>query len=128
VVAASPFLNLIANPSFESGTAGWTFYTNGNGSFSTVSPAPNGAQAARLNLTQLGNNTQLYQPGITLKPNTSYWLSFSANSKQGATFRFHSSNTNLPSPAMGCRIMYAILRRPGATARLSSLHLDLTKR
>lgn len=76
-------VNLIKNPGFESGTAPWIFYTNGKGSFTTVSPGYEGNRSARLAIVSAGNNTQLYQKDITLEPNTRYRLSFAANSTRG---------------------------------------------
>ncbi len=77
-------VNLIAgNPAFESGTVSWTFYTDGTGSFSAVSPGYEGTKAAKLNLTASGANIQLYQEGISLEPGANYRLSFAAYSSTG---------------------------------------------
>ncbi|HYN44826.1 MAG TPA: carbohydrate binding domain-containing protein [Candidatus Limnocylindrales bacterium] len=76
-------VNFIKNPGFESGTTPWIFYTNGKGSFTTVSPGYEGNKAARLTIVSAGNNTQLYQKDLTLEPNTRYRLSFAANSTRG---------------------------------------------
>ncbi|MFN0158701.1 MAG: immunoglobulin domain-containing protein [Bacteroidota bacterium] len=72
--------NLITNPSFESGTTGWTFFTNGTGSAAAVPPGTDGSNAARLTITTTGNNIQFYQSGMSMKANTSYTVSFSAYS------------------------------------------------
>ena len=82
--------NLILNYGFESGTAPWIFYTNGKGSFTTVSPGYEGNRSARLAIISAGNNTQLYQKDITLEPNTRYRLSFEAYSTSG-----HDLSVNL---------------------------------
>jgi Carbohydrate binding domain/Bacterial Ig-like domain (group 2)/Dockerin type I domain len=74
---------IIDNPGFESGTESWTFYTDGSGTFGTVSPGFNGTKAANLSMNSSGTNIQLYQTGITLEPNTSYRLSFAARSITG---------------------------------------------
>lgn len=76
-------VNLIKNTGFESGTTPWIFYTNGKGSFTTVSPGYEGNSAARLVIVSAGTNIQLYQKDITLEPNTRYRLSFAANSTRG---------------------------------------------
>ncbi|NJD51380.1 MAG: hypothetical protein FIB07_00760 [Candidatus Methanoperedens sp.] len=82
-VVSTSSINLVRNPGFESGTTSWLFYTSGNGTFSTISPGYNGTKAANLSLISGGSNIQLYQTGITLEPNTPYWLSFTAYSTTG---------------------------------------------
>ncbi|MFZ3382389.1 MAG: carbohydrate binding domain-containing protein [Candidatus Methanoperedens sp.] len=75
--------NLVNNPGFESGTTSWTFYTNGSGTFSALSPGYEGNNAGVLALNRIGSNIQLYQNGIVLEPDTNYRLSFSAYSSSG---------------------------------------------
>jgi hypothetical protein len=70
--------NALANGSFESGTTGWTFYTNGAGGIATISPGTQGASAARVSIATAGSNVQLYQYGFTLEPGTAYVLRFDA--------------------------------------------------
>ena len=77
--------NVLTNGSFESGTAGWVFYTNGSGSLATVAPGTDGALAARVMIATAGNNVQLYQYGISLEPNTQYVLRFDARSSVAKT-------------------------------------------
>ena len=74
--------NLIKNSDFESGKNSWTFYTNGNGKF-TVENAGYAGLSAKMAINDPGNNTQLYQTGIKLEPNTRYRLSFAARSTKG---------------------------------------------
>ena len=76
-------INLIKNPGFESGKTSWLFYTNGVGTFSVGPPAYAGINSARIALSTIGNNMQLYQPGVALEPNTRYQLSFAAYSTTG---------------------------------------------
>ena len=83
VSLASPSINLIGNPGFESGNALWSFYTSGTGNFGIASPGYEGSNSARLNLSSGGANIQLYQMGITLESNTSYRLSFAGYSTTG---------------------------------------------
>jgi hypothetical protein len=72
------------NPGFEDGAAGpWAFFTNTAGSFDLDRAGNGSPHAGHVTIAQAGSNVQLYQPGITLKPNTAYWLSFSAYSKTG---------------------------------------------
>jgi len=75
--------NLIQNPGFESGTSPWLFYTSETGDFSMASPGFEGSNAAKLALNSGSTNIQLYQKGVTLEPDTRYWLSFSAKSNTG---------------------------------------------
>lgn len=75
--------NSVNNPGFESGTRSWTFYTNGSGTFGALSPGYEGKNAGVLALNRIGSNTQLYQEGIVLEPDTNYRLSFSAYSSTG---------------------------------------------
>lgn len=81
--APAPVQTSIENPGFESGTTSWKFYTNGAGTFTTVSPGYEGSNTARLALSSGGSNIQLYQTGITMEPNTRYQLSFAAYSTTG---------------------------------------------
>jgi hypothetical protein len=75
--------NLLANPGFESGTTSWTFYTDGAGSFTSVSPGSEGSKAARIAITTAGANVQLYQNGRTLVNGGTYRITFSAYSSTG---------------------------------------------
>ena len=75
--------NVLSNAGFENGTSSWTFYTNGNGGFTTVSPGYEGSKAGRVTVTTTGTNTQLYQQGIRLQPYTEYELTFAARSSSG---------------------------------------------
>ena len=86
-VSTVPSINLIRNPGFESGKVSWTFYTNGLGTFSAGPPAYAGNNSAKIALTTVGTNMQLYQSGIPLEPNTSYELSFAAYSNTGHDVR-----------------------------------------
>ena len=78
-----PGNNVLNNGDFENGSAGWTFYTNGAGSFSAAGPAYGGSLAGKIAVVQTGNNVQLYQSGIALQPSTVYRLSFVAYSNTG---------------------------------------------
>jgi hypothetical protein len=75
--------NLLVNPDFESGTAGWNFSTNGTASWTANGVPWSGSRAADVNVANPGSNTQLFQNGITLEPNTAYRLEFSAYSNNG---------------------------------------------
>jgi hypothetical protein len=75
--------NIVLNPGFESGTAPWSFFTNGVGTFTTVSPGAVGAKAAKVALTTAGDNTQLSQWNLHLEANKAYRLRFRAYSNTG---------------------------------------------
>jgi hypothetical protein len=85
----TPSANLLINPGFESGTSSWTFYTNGTGSYTAISPGYELVKAAKISLNTLGTNMQLYQSGIYLEPNASYRLTFSAYSSTGHDFKIN---------------------------------------
>ena len=80
-------INLINNPGFESGRKSWIFYTNGTGRFDIISPGFEGNNASEVTIMRRGSNMQLYQKGLTLKPNTHYRLSFAAKSSSGHDVR-----------------------------------------
>ncbi len=75
--------NLVQNSGFESGSANWYFWTNGTGSFSTVSPGAIGTKAGKVTVTTLGSSVQLKQSGISLVSGSQYSLSFRAKSSSG---------------------------------------------
>ena len=75
--------NVLVNPGFESGTSPWNFYTNGEGSFTTVSPGSGSTKAAMIAITAPGTNVQLYQRNVPLVAGSSYRLSFDAYSNSG---------------------------------------------
>jgi hypothetical protein len=85
----TPSANLLTNPGFESGTSSWTFFTDGIGSFATISPGYELTKAAKISLNTVGSNMQFYQSGISLEPNTSYRLTFSAYSSTGHDFKIN---------------------------------------
>lgn len=75
--------NVLLNGSFESGTTSWAFYTDGAGTFSSVTPGFDGSRAGRVSITTAGTNVQLYQLNVPLDPNTPYRLRFSGYSNTG---------------------------------------------
>jgi hypothetical protein len=83
VTLLPPPANLLLNGGFESGTANWTFQTNGAGTFSTASPGLVGTRVARIAITTPGSAVQLFQKGISLTAGTSYRLSFKASCNTG---------------------------------------------
>jgi Carbohydrate binding domain len=72
--------NQIQNGDFSNGKTAWTFYDNGVGTFTT-------SYYAKITINTVGNNMQLYQPGISLQPNTNYRLTFDAYSNTGHDFK-----------------------------------------
>ncbi len=79
----SPAGNLIANPGFEEGKAGWKFANNGSAGFSVTEDGPCG-QAANVAVSSAGSNTQLYQSGVELETGVQYRLRFDARSASGS--------------------------------------------
>jgi hypothetical protein len=81
--APPPAANILLNPGFESGTSPWSFYTDGAGSFASVTPGFEDLKAGRVSITTAGTNVQLYQSNLRLEPNTDYVLTFAAYSNTG---------------------------------------------
>lgn len=102
--------NVLANPSFESGTGPWKFYTNGNGGFtSTSSTASNCDKSAQISITKQGTNVQLYQNDIRLQPNTRYRLTFSGKSNSGHNLSVSLQKHQSPYTNYGLRDVTANL-------------------
>lgn len=76
-------VNIISNTGFETGISGWTFFTNGGGSFLNDASGAGSLHAGHVKVSTAGTNTQLYQKDLTLKPNTLYQLNFKAYSNTG---------------------------------------------
>ena len=75
--------NLIKNSGFESGKSSWIFYTDGIGAFTADDSGYVDLKSAKIAINDPGTNTQLYQVGITVEPNTHYRLMFVAKSTSG---------------------------------------------
>jgi hypothetical protein len=75
--------SVLKNGGFDEGTGGWTFFTSGTGSFTTV-PGFSGL-AANIQISTAGANVQFYQSGIILEPNTRYRLTFVGRCATGHT-------------------------------------------
>lgn len=93
--------SILANWDFEAGKTPWVFYTNGTGSYNTLPPGYNSANAALISIATVGNNMQLYQTGFTLEPNTQYRLSFAAYSSSGRDLGIHLSRHSSPYTEYG---------------------------
>lgn len=79
---AAAFVTLL-NPSFSSGTVGWSWYTDGKGEFTLEAQGVDDSPAAKLLIIQPGSNVQLYQSGLVLEAQAQYRLTFSARSSNG---------------------------------------------
>ncbi len=75
--------NVLANASFETGTAPWLAYSNASATFDANAAGCDGGLAGHVKILQVGTNEQLYQYNIALKPNTQYVLAFAAYSSSG---------------------------------------------
>ncbi|MEM7130709.1 MAG: carbohydrate binding domain-containing protein [Chloroflexota bacterium] len=74
---------LITNSGFESDTSSWGFYSAQGGSLVADSSSHSGNGAAKVTISSGSNNIQLYQNGLSIKPNTAYRLSFWGYSNSG---------------------------------------------
>lgn len=99
--APPPSTNLVANGGFEAGTTSWNFYTDGAGTFSSVSPGNVGARAGRIAITNQGNNVQLFQSGISLTSGMQYRLRFKAFSNTGHDVSAWMNKHVAPNTAYG---------------------------
>ncbi|CAG1001622.1 hypothetical protein METP3_03359 [Methanosarcinales archaeon] len=98
----STSINLIKNLGFESGRTSWSFYTNVlGGTFSAVTPGYEGNLSARIVLSKIGTNMQLYQSAINLEPNTRYKLSFFGKSSYGHDIRVKLIKSSTPYTLYG---------------------------
>jgi len=97
-------VNVLNNPGFESGTTGWTFYSNASGGFTTVTPGYEGNNAGRVTINTLGSNMQLFQSGISLDANTEYELSFYAYSTQSSDLRISVQKHGSPYTNYGLNL------------------------
>ena len=118
--AADFAANVVQNAGFESGTSDWRFYTNATGSFTVAGPGDGSANAAVVTTTTVGSNIQLYQPDVSLQPNTAYRLTFSAFSNTGRDLRVSVQKHGSPYTNYG---LYRASRRSGH--RLAVVHLRL---
>ena len=79
--------NVVTNGGFEPGTEawnyGWKFYTNGAGSFVSDTDHYECQYAAHVTIVTAGSNVQVYQPWMTLQPQTDYRLRMAAKSSSG---------------------------------------------
>ena len=99
-IAVSININILTNPGFESGTTPWKVYPT-NMAFVRVSPGKEGTYAAKLSMSSPPKDTQLYQPGLTVEPNTRYRLSFWAYSTTGHDLRVKLNKTLSPYTTYG---------------------------
>jgi len=75
--------SILLNPGFETGTSSWAAFSNGAILFSSEVVGTGAEHAGRAIVTTVGDNTQVYQAGVTLEPNSVYQLSFSARADSG---------------------------------------------
>ncbi len=93
----APDGQIVSNGGFESGMNAWNFYTNGSGDTKTVEPGHSGSSsAAQVSINSSGTNTQLFQSGIQLKPDTDYEVSFAAYSNTGNNLRVSLNKHSSP--------------------------------
>lgn len=98
---APPSFSLLQNPDFESGTAPWTFYTNGSGNFMSAAPGFTGSSSGRVSISAQGTNVQLSQSGFILEANITYSLTFNAYSNTGHDLALSVLKNNSPYTGYG---------------------------
>ena len=98
-----PAGNLVTNGDFAAGTTGWSFYSNGSASRSTVSgPCGQAAQVAISNTgSNTGSNIQLYQPNISLQAGVQYVLRLDAKSDNGQDMAIYLHKHGSPYNSYG---------------------------
>ncbi len=80
---ANPSANILSNPRFDNGLESWSSYSSGQAEFSVASPGINSEYAGKLQVINPGDNTQIFQYDLPLKPDTRYIFSFAAYSRSG---------------------------------------------
>ncbi|MBW7959103.1 MAG: carbohydrate binding domain-containing protein [Candidatus Promineofilum sp.] len=101
-VCVSPAGNVIANPGFENGVTGWSFFTSGSAGFSVVSDNTSYCgNYGRVSVTKAGNNVQLFQIGFPLKANTRYTLRLTARSSDGRDTQLFIQRHTAPNTHYG---------------------------
>ncbi len=90
--------NIIANPGFDSGvTTPWNLYTNGTAVLTADNVSPySGSYCGKLNITNIGTNTQIWQSDISLISSTLYRLTFAAYSTGGRDMLVNIEYQNSP--------------------------------
>lgn len=111
--------NVILNPSFETGKTYWKISSTGTAAFATTGPAQHCASAAKVALSRPGTNSQLFQTGVTLQPNTSYRLRFAAYSSGGRDLSLFLQKHTSPSTNYGLKKMQVDLSTGWRTYSIS---------
>jgi hypothetical protein len=94
--------NLLSNSGFESGTAGWTFFTDGRGAFDTAAGDPyECAHNARVSIQRQGSNVQLFQNNLTLQGGQTYQLRLAARSSGGQDVKLFLHQHSSPFESYG---------------------------
>lgn len=88
-------MNLLVNGDFSDGFTGWTFHAPKGSSFDIEDGR------ARLEVSGKGDNIQLYQAGLELKPRTRYRLSFLAAANGPHTLAVHVHRHDAPHGSYG---------------------------
>ncbi|MDQ8198908.1 carbohydrate binding domain-containing protein [Pelagicoccus enzymogenes] len=89
--------NALLNGHFDSDLSDWSFYTNTVGEAVVDSNGYGGSVgSAKIVITQAGSNIQLFQNGVSLKPNANYQLRFVAYSNSARDLRISLSKHSSP--------------------------------
>jgi hypothetical protein len=123
VVVDSSASNIVTNSFFENGTNSWTFRTDGQANFGTMPSPQNLGQAARADILTDGNNIRLYQSGLSLEPDATYLLVFSASSAAGHNLELVVQKHQAPYTSYGLNGYYVDL-----TPEMRTFSVEFTTR
>ena len=90
-----PFVNIVANGEFSTGTTPWSFYTDGSGTFAVVDGV------AEVAFSLGGTNSQLFQTNVPLQPNTAYRMLLRGSHSQSADVAVRLLQHGAPYTAYG---------------------------
>lgn len=94
--------NLLENGNFENGIVGWEKYSDKSASLIISDKASlDGSTAGRFMIGIEGQNTQLFQDGFILEPNTEYTLSFDVKSESGNDLQLYIQENKTPYRNLG---------------------------
>jgi len=93
--------NVVTNPTFDDGTSGWDFFTDGNATFALGSPGYHKATSAKISILQSGSTTELYQGNMVMSPDSTYRLSFAAYSSSGHSIEVSVQKLTSPQTSYG---------------------------
>jgi hypothetical protein len=103
--------NAITNGTFEMGTSPWIAYSNGQIHFTSTAPGSGSTRAGKVSLAAWGDNTQVYQEGVTLDPHALYRLTFDARADSARDMDIGLIKHTTPFTSYGMWAKYVNLHR-----------------